>query len=118
MGYMTAYNLEAKCGNFTEEKLEAINAWLRHNEVIGYALREGTFTGTADLCAWDMHDEVKWYEADEDMKELSKAFPDVTFRLHGEGEDHGDVWDYYWLNGHGEICCAVIRMPEPSRISW
>lgn len=118
MGYMTAYNLEAKCGNFTEEKLEAINAWLLQREVIGYALCEGAFTDTADMCSWDVFYMVKWYEVDEDMEELSKAFPDVTFRLHGEGENQGDVWDSYWLNGVEEFCNAEVWIPKPSRISW
>lgn len=40
--------------------------------------------------------EAKWYSHDEDMGMLAKAFPDVTFKLSGDGEESDDVWVTYY----------------------
>lgn len=42
---------------------------------------------------------TKWYDNDDDMLELSRKFPDTIFKLHGNGEEAGDVWDSYYKNG-------------------
>lgn len=42
---------------------------------------------------------VKWYDYDKDMAKLSRLFPDYLFMLEGDGEESGDVWKAYFLNG-------------------
>lgn len=54
-------------------------------------------------------DEVyKWYDNENDMLLLSKEFPDVLFKLHGEGEDNEDIWNKYFMNGKMQYCPAKI----------
>jgi len=44
-------------------------------------------------------DEAKWYDHGENMKALSKKWPKILFQLDGDGEESGDVWREYWLDG-------------------
>lgn len=41
----------------------------------------------------------KWYSSDEDLKELSKKYPDLVFEVFGDGEDADDKWHQFWNNG-------------------
>ena len=54
---------------------------------------------------------VKWYKWESDMRGLSREFPGVLFKLHGEGEENGDVWDAYFLDGKFQKCMAEIVIP-------
>lgn len=55
--------------------------------------------------------EYSWYAHDHDMLLLSKEFPTVTFKLHGRGEDYGDVWDTYYRNG--KMCTYTLPLEMP-----
>jgi hypothetical protein len=44
-------------------------------------------------------DSSKWYDHEDDMREFSKLYPNVVFRLEGEGEEAGDVWCKFFQNG-------------------
>lgn len=55
---------------------------------------------------------IKWYENEEDMKKLSAVFPDVLFRLYGEGEESGDLWLCYHKNGKSQHEPAVVSYGE------
>ena len=117
MGYYTYHTMSAKGKTLTPELVEEINKWLEERRIIGYALDEGDFI-MGGFASWDYHNNVKWYEHPEDMEALSKAFPEVTFCLHGDGEYKHDEWDEYWLNGECERCQAQVHIPEPTRIKW
>lgn len=54
--------------------------------------------------------EVKWYGHEEDMRELSLRFPDVLFRLDGEGEEAGDKWIKFFRNGR--LQTITVEMPK------
>ena len=43
--------------------------------------------------------EIKWYNHDEDMMEISNLYPDVLFTLDGNGEGFGDIWRTFYKNG-------------------
>ena len=43
--------------------------------------------------------EAKWSNWESDMKELSKKFPKMMFRIDGTGEEQFDVWDCHFCNG-------------------
>jgi len=58
------------------------------------------------------NDEVKWYDHEENMKELSLKFPNTVFRLHGVGEEQGDEWYKYFKNGKLQTCRAIITFKE------
>lgn len=55
--------------------------------------------------------EAKWYDHEEEMRELSRSFPTTLFELHREGEENGDVWDKYFLNGKMQECYAEMTIP-------
>lgn len=99
MGYYTNYSLNLH--NKTDEQYKAIVERLRDKEVIDYALDEHLETFR----------EAKWYEAEEDLREISKEFPEVLFELHGEGEEVGDIWNRYFKNGKVQRCHAEIVIP-------
>jgi hypothetical protein len=44
-------------------------------------------------------DSCKWCEHEKDMRALSLEFPKFLFILSGEGEESGDIWKEYYLNG-------------------
>ena len=35
---------------------------------------------------------MKWYDCEEDMKEIAKKYPAIEFRVEGSGEDKDDWW--------------------------
>lgn len=53
-------------------------------------------------------DSRKWYDHDDDMIKLSKEHPELLFALKGEGEESGDIWKTYYLNGKMQHCKAKI----------
>lgn len=52
--------------------------------------------------------DVKWYEHEKDMKEVSLKYPNQVIALHGVGEENGDEWIKYFYNGK----CQVEHMPK------
>lgn len=36
----------------------------------------------------------KWYDWEEDMQTLARKFPNITFALHGDGEESDDIWEW------------------------
>lgn len=60
----------------------------------------------------------KWYEHDEDMRELSKKWPNVTFHLHGEGEENDDIWTATYVNGlcHHRAAQIIIESFDPDKL--
>ena len=57
----------------------------------------------------------KWYEHNEDMTLMSKDIPNVLFALAGEGEESGDLWRAYYLNGKTWRSKAEIVYPPLDR---
>lgn len=57
-------------------------------------------------------DECKWYEHDNDMRKLSIRFPDSVFILSGEGEESGDVWKKYYMNGSLQEARGIITFDD------
>jgi hypothetical protein len=56
--------------------------------------------------------EAKWYDHEEEMRELSKAFPKVLFQLEGNGEESGDQWIKYFKGGKQQTAYAIITFDE------
>ena len=114
MGYYTNYTL-----NYTPRAVPV--------EVIGEAFaRLNSENPTAQDIKWEtdyVHTLIdgdcephKWYSHDEDMKKLSKALPNVLFRLYGVGEEQDDEWVKFYLNGeveeHWRKAWSPPRLPE------
>lgn len=91
MGYYTTYALRTTQGYDNQEEIEETL-----QEISGYSVKFG----------WN--DSCKWYTHEQDMKELSKIYPETTFLLEGEGEESGDIWRKYFKNGKMQVCKAEI----------
>lgn len=103
MGYTTYFTVSRNDGEpFTPEQLEALDQL----NVFDNETEEGDDRVVA------LEGAAKWYDCSIDMKEFSRAFPDVVFRLHGEGEESGDLWDEYFKNGMSQECRADIIYPD------
>ena len=125
MGYYTCYSMEAR--NIKDRaEFDGLIAALKAREVVVDYDNENsfgifnnysfdTFYNTAYFESYDEH---KWYEHDKDMIEISAMFPNVVFCLHGEGEEHDDLWNAYYSNGKSETCCARIVYDDPKTIKW
>lgn len=92
MGYYTYYD-------FTHNRQEIVD---KIHEVSGYG--EPGETGT--------YDSVKWYDHIDHMKKVSLSFPDTLLYLDGEGEESGDIWKGYFMNGKASIIKAELSFPD------
>lgn len=105
MGYNTGHNLKIYKNNSEKNYKEVLSETLEILEqlgVINYALDK-----ELNLYEW-----VTWYKHREDMKRLSSIIENVVFELSGEGDDAGDIWKEYYLNGKIQICEAKITFDE------
>lgn len=97
--------------------------WDKHeNETIDRAIEKkfNKITGIDEElfgCDYDVLDtgneytvtfNAKWYDWKKDMNELSRAYPDMIFRVSGDGEESEDLWKSIWKDGCYEIQYAVI----------
>lgn len=114
MGYYTSFELSwtphKKC-KLTQEELDTqIGAYIEDedNELCCALEPDGS-----------SYVSIKWYEHMDDMRAVSKKFKDVLFHLTGKGEESGDVWDAFFLNGKGQKHHAeLIRAEEPDEDAW
>lgn len=89
MGYYTRHKLEIVSGNdFTTDYESEITAMTDYSDCFD--------------------DEIKWYDHEEVMREFSRKHPKVVFKLIGEGEEKGDLWHEYYLNGSMQRCYGQI----------
>lgn len=106
MGYCTNYSLEIleikDKSKVYEEVFSNTVDILEKLDVIDYALSDDTL---------ESYDAVKWYEHEEHMKKLSTKIPYVLFKLSGEGEDSGDIWDKYFFDGKMASYHAEVKVP-------
>lgn len=103
MGYYTEHELEILESELTVQDL--YEKWENGEikfEGFDYALESDGSTYT----------EVKWYNHEKDMIELSKEFPTYLFKLKGEGEEAGDLWVKYYKNGKSQTCGAIITFED------
>lgn len=58
-------------------------------------------------------DEVKWYDCEENMSALAKAFPHLQFELEGCGEEREDWWVAQFWGDKIAQSRAIIIPPSP-----
>lgn len=109
MGYQTNYTLRVnllianKIAELTNRSplLEVIKQLRETNEEAQYSLTEnGDCSGN----------DSRWYNHQEDLRKFSKLHPNILFSLHGEGEESGDLWNEYFLNGKCQVEKAQIQI--------
>ncbi|MCY9052493.1 hypothetical protein MOE90_02145 [Bacillus spizizenii] len=97
MGYYTDYKLE-----IDPEPIGLLKYLTKNDLLDSYLFYALTDRGS----------EMKWYDHEDDMKDISKAFPEALFTLNGDGEESGDVWRKYFKNGKMQTCRAGIVFDE------
>lgn len=101
MGYHTYYTLDFPDLNrspHNQEELDSILELIRYH--IGFKL-----SLDGDECA-------KWYDHDDHMLGISTSYPNILFRLYGEGDEKEDLWFTYYLNGKMQHCPAEFTFPK------
>lgn len=63
-------------------------------------------------CGQILENHVKWYCCRIDMKKVSKRFPGKLLQIDGEGEESGDIWRAYYLDGKEHYARAKITFEE------
>ena len=124
MGYYTNYNLDIEryddmvgCGHEfkKEDKFcpvcgrNLLTPFSIDEAVINFYDSEIGDYNFSDFIQGDGED-CKWYSHEDDMKKISKKFIGYLFTLEGEGEESGDVWKKYYLNGKCQIAKAKISI--------
>jgi hypothetical protein len=112
MGYYTNFQLTVFEGT---ADMDAVRIALGH--VMGLPSEESPFENDGDCIT--TADSLKWYDHDDDCAEMSTQFPNVVFKLHGEGEETGDLWDAYYKDGKCQICRAKAVYPpyDPTKMT-
>ena len=92
MGYYTRYDLEI---------VETDNHEVDHKENLL----------NLERYKYLFDDEIKWYDHEESLISYSKQYPTTIFKLIGEGEENGDLWHKYFVNGGMQVCKGIISYP-------
>ncbi len=119
MGYYT--NFEIRMYDTTKNKAQMSfcdagfgeTIFKNFNEIVGYSF---DVTPTGDYIY--SSDEIKWYDHEAEMKQLSKLYPTVLFQVDGDGEEQGDVWVEYFIDGRSQYIKAEITLDDfdPSQL--
>lgn len=97
MGYYTSFEI-----NVTgTEDFETIHSTIE--QVSDYSFDQYPHTKSMSSC-----DTYKWYSWQDDMKEVSKRFPNSLFIVNGLGEEDGDIWRCYFRRGKMDHINAEI----------
>lgn len=122
MGYYTWFSMQAR-NIKSKEEYESIVQTLKDKEIYEREDTCGVFCESKYYeneheANFSVYDECKWYDHEYDMMQVSKMFPDVIFRLSGDGEEREDMWREYFHNGEVEECRAQVIFPKPVEIEW
>ena len=111
MGYYTDYTLTASAYRPEEwsNKIHPIPKELIPK--IEDRIEEFNVFDSGDLVN-GLYGTSKWYDDEEDMRQLSSEFPDILFRIDGQGEDPADMWKAYYLNGKEQKIFAKITFDD------
>lgn len=96
MGYYTTFSIVSITPN-TES--EAVIATIKQITEIDFG-----YSGTVS--------DLKWYDHEADMAEVSARHPGAFITMDGNGEEDGDVWRLYACNGKTEKVEGKIVFPK------
>lgn len=94
MGYYTSYSISVS----DESKLNKVLKLL-HNISDGEVPSDSAYFN------------AKWYDFEEHVYAVSKQVPNILITIEGEGEDNGDLWIEYWMNG--KVCGGQAQIIYP-----
>jgi len=93
MGYYTNYSLTLDADQETYDRVVA-----RVAEVSDYS--------------HPFDESIKWYYWEANMRKVSLEFPGLRMTVEGEGEESGDIWVAYILDGKVHKAKAKIQLPD------
>ena len=99
------------CGkpNTTVALDDVVGSYIEEHEEMHYALEQDGSTNQS----------CKWYDHAKDLEVMSCEIPGVLFHLKGEGEEAGDIWDLFALDGKVQKHQAkIVRQNEPDPKAW
>lgn len=105
MGYRTNYTLTVIDPGTRERSprtREVVSILRDENVEAQYSLDEMGFVSGNDS---------RWYEHEKDMRAFSSRHPDLIFQLDGRGEESGDIWRKYFVEGKMQEARVVIDFP-------
>jgi|WetSurMetagenome_2_1015567.scaffolds.fasta_scaffold767129_1 hypothetical protein len=103
MGYYTSYKLTLhEPSSFVGREEELIGAFRKICDGAEFGLTEHGNTAES----------IKWYDHEDDLCKFSRMYPEVVFKLSGEGEESGDQWVLYVKNGKSQRCKAKITYED------
>ena len=91
MGYNTQYKLTI------EPETDEVIKYLENNEDL---YEYGAWCDNLEPC--------KWYDHENDMRGLSRLFPNILFTLYGNGEEKDDIWIIYAKGGKSQLAKAQV----------
>lgn len=99
MGYYTRYGFEVSASvdeniGPNEEEWMLVNG--HFHKIVGCTMQEIE------------EEQTKWYDHEEHMRALSIRFPTFLFTVTGDGEEQGDQWIKYFVNGKMQEARAQI----------
>lgn len=100
MGYCTTFNLwamDAREDNKVVDEFDIEPVIQRIEEISGYRFSGQTTYG-------------KWYDHQDGVLQLSREFPFYILVLEGQGEELGDYWRDYYLNG--KMYRVTAQLPD------
>jgi hypothetical protein len=129
MGYATRYKISTKVKPLSQEELDRIaNLEKQAQEMPDGELKEIALKGIeiqkkktkvdpyrviSSVAGFNPFDDsCSWYEHDKHMRQVSLANKGAIFILQGEGEDPGDIWKKYYLDGKCQETRAIINFDE------
>ena len=107
MGYSTRYELNAEYAAVASPGA-AIADLVKTSEEAGYCLKEDGSSA----------DSGKWYEHEAELINHSKRYPHILFTLAGDGQEQGDTWKKYFLNGCVQVERATVTIApfDPAKL--
>lgn len=86
MGYQTKFTLTQERNHVTDTTFANL---ILADEEAPYSLNNDGTTRQSS----------KWYQSDKSICAMSAKHPLTLFKLHGDGEESGDIWDRYYVGG-------------------
>lgn len=93
MGYYTHHTLHIAKDDADEDFVQGLGLDR------GYAHLEICEPAIDGCVSFQQEEQSKWYEHTEELLVVSRAHPDILFVLDGDGEEQGDIWREFFLNG-------------------
>lgn len=101
MGYYTNFSIDIKTAitraeakDITEAINRAICPLIKSEDDWLFSLDDYSGIEDDEKATWELipYDMMKWYDWEEDMKEIAREYPAIEFRVEGSGEDKDDWW--------------------------